>query len=195
MNRATGLREGGILGLTSGQTDAVIRARAELLSGDPAQLRNYLTRARRDQRYDRLVFKAIREGRSVAKADVDRIAGRYKDRLLAYRGEVIARNETLAGLQSGKMEGMQQLIDSGKVRASQVTKVWRATGDSRTRDSHMALNGAEAGWGQPFVSPLTGARMQYPHDASMGAPASELIQCRCYMETKIDYFAPFRRVG
>lgn len=193
INRATGRREGGILGLNSAQTDAVIRARQELLSGDPAQLRNYLTRARRDKRFDRLVEKALRDGRPVAKADADRITGRYKDRLLALRGETIARTETLAGLNAGKEEGIRQLIDSGKVKRSQVKKIWRATGDSRTRDSHMALNGAEAGIDEAFTSPLTGARMMFPHDTSLGAPASETIQCRCYYEITIDYFAPFRR--
>lgn len=195
INRATGLREGGILGLNAAQTDAVIRARAELLSGDPAQLRNYLTRARRDARFDRLVQKAIRDGKPLARADVDRITGRYKDRLLALRGEVIARNETLAGLNAGKEEGIRQLVESGKIQRSQVKKIWRATGDDRTRDSHLALNGVEVGLDEPFISPLTGAQMMYPHDTSRGAPASEIIQCRCYYEIKIDYLAPFRVPG
>lgn len=154
-------------------------------------MRNYLTRARRDKLFDRLVAKAIKDGKPVAKADVDRIVGRYKDRLLQLRGETIARNETLAGLNAGKEEGIRQLIDAGKVQRSQVKKVWRATGDSRTRDSHMALNGVEAGIDEAFTSPLTGAQMMFPHDTSLGAPASETIQCRCYMELKIDYFAPF----
>lgn len=192
MDRATGQRVGGILGLNSAQTDAVIRARAELLSGDPAQMRNYLTRARRDKRFDRLVLKAIREGRPMGKADVDAITGRYKDRLLALRGETIARTETLAGLNAGKEEGIRQLIDSGKVQRSAVKKVWRATGDDRTRDSHMALNGTEIGIDEAFTSPLTGAQMMYPHDTSRGAPPSEVIGCRCFYEIKIDYFAPFR---
>lgn len=192
INRATGVREGGILGLNSGQTDAVIRARAELLSGDTAQLRNYLTRGRRDKRFDRLVMQAIRDGKPVAKADVDRITARYKDRLLQLRGEMIARTETLASLNAGKEESIRQLVDSGKVQRSQVKKVWRATGDDRTRDSHMALNGVEVGLDQPFISPLTGAQMMHPHDTSRGAPASETIGCRCFYEIKIDYFAPFR---
>lgn len=193
LNRATGMREGGILGLNAAQTDAVIRARAELLSGDPAMLRNYLARARRDKRFDRLVMKAIREGRPMGRADVDAITGRYKDRLLQLRGETIARTETLASLNAGKEEGIRQLIDSGKVQRSAVKKVWRATGDDRTRDSHAALNGAEAGIDEAFVSPLTGARMMFPMDASQGAPASEIIGCRCTYELKIDYLAPFRR--
>lgn len=193
INRATGAREGGILGLTSGQTDAVIRAREELLSGDTAKLRNYLTRARRDKRFDRMVMKAIDDGRPVPKAEVDRITGRYKDRLLQLRGETIARTETLASLNAGKEESIRQLVDSGKVQRSAVKKIWRATTDDRTRDSHMALNGVEVGLDQAFVSPLTGAQMMHPHDVSLGAPASETINCRCFYEIKIDYIGMLRR--
>jgi hypothetical protein len=193
LNRATGRREGGILGLNSAQTDAVMRARQELLSGDSAQLRNYLTRARRDKRFDRIIAKAIKEGRPVAKADADAITARYKDRLLQLRGETIARNETLAGLNAGKEEGIRQLIDTGKVQRSAVKKIWRATGDDRTRDSHMFLNGVEAGIDEPFISPLTGAQMMFPHDTSRGAPASEIIQCRCFYEIKVNYIEMLRQ--
>lgn len=195
LNRATGKREGGILGLNSAQTDAVIRARAELLSGDTAQLRNYLTRARRDKRFDRLVMQAIRDGKPVAKSDVDRITARYKDRLLQLRGEMIARTETLASLNAGKEESIRQLVDTGKVQRSAIKKIWRATGDDRTRDSHLALNGVEVGLDEPFISPLTGAQMMHPHDTSRGAPASETIACRCFYEIKIDYFAALRRAS
>lgn len=193
INKATGLREGGILGLSSTQTDAVIRARQELLSGDPAQLRNYLTRQRRDARFDRHIMRAIKDGKPLPASEVDRITGRYKDRLLALRGEMIARNETLASLNAGKEEGIRQLIDSGKVQRSAVTKRWRATGDDRTRDSHLALNDVEVGIDQPFISPLTGAQMMYPHDISRGAPASEIIGCRCFYEIKIDYIGMLQR--
>jgi hypothetical protein len=193
LNRATGRRQGGLLGLSSTQTDAVIRVRAELLSGDAAQLRNYLTRARRDKRFDRIVLKALCEGRPVTRADVERITGRYKDRLLALRGETIARTEALAGLNAGKEEGIRQLIEAGKVQRTAVKKIWRATGDDRTRDSHLALNGAEIGIEEVFISPLTGAQMMFPHDSSRGAPPSEIIGCRCFYEIKIDYIGLLRR--
>lgn len=183
VNRATGRREGGLIGLTSGQTDAAIRARVELQNLDAA----YFKRALRDKRFDRLVAKAIKDGKPISKADLDRIAGRYADRLLAYRGETIARNETLASLNAAKEEGIRQLIDTGKVQRSRIKKVWRATGDKRTRDSHLALNGEEIGFDALFVSPLTGAVMAYPHDTSHGAPGSETIQCRCFYEIKIGY--------
>lgn len=170
------------MGLTSGQTDAVIRARRELLDLDP----NYFSRKRRDARFDGIVSRAIKDGKPLSKADVDRITGRYKDRLLNYRGEVIARTETLAALQAGKSEGFEQLIDAGKVRADQVTKTWRATGDGRTRDSHAAMNGQAVKLREAFTTP-DGYKMMHPHDNSLGAPASETIQCRCFYEIKVKY--------
>jgi len=193
INRVTGRREGGILGLAWNQTEYVISARRELESGDPKLLNRYLQRARRDKKFDAMVKRAIKSGRPLSAADVDKITGRYKDRLLALRGETIARNETLAALNSGKQEGIQQLISSGKIPASAVTKKWRATGDDRTRDSHLAMNNQDVRFDEPFVSPVTGARMMHPHDLSMGAPPSETIQCRCFYEIKIDYISTLRR--
>lgn len=184
MVKATGKREGGVLGLTQGQTDATSRARAELTNLDGA----YFKRKRRDARFDSIVRKAIRDGKPLSQADIGKITGRYKDRLLAYRGEVIARTETLAALNAGKTEGIQQLIDAGKVRADQVTKVWRATGDARTRDSHASLDNVSVSWGQSFTT-SSGAQMDMPHDTS--APPAETINCRCWMETKIDYLGGF----
>ncbi len=186
LNRATGRREGGLVGLTTQQAEYVASARAQLASGDPAAMREYLGRGRRDKRYDRMVLKAINAQKPVAKADLDRIAARYSDNLLALRAETIARNESLAALHAGQAEAIQQLIDSGKVRADQITKEWSSTGDGRTRDSHLAMDGQAVKWGRPFTTPR-GALLQYPSDVSLGAPPSETIQCRCFMQVRIDY--------
>lgn len=185
INRATGRREGGILGLTSGQARYVANARTEL--SDPAGMADYLKRGLRDKRYDRLVMRAIRDGKPLSQADVDRIAGRYADRLLKFRGDVIARTETIASTHAAQREAMQQLIDTGRVNANQVRKVWKATGDGRTRDSHLMLHGESVRFDEPFRSPATGALMMHPGDTSMGAKGEDTIQCRCWMENRIDY--------
>lgn len=177
-----GKRTGGIVGLTSGQAQYVLNARRQLEDLDAG----YFDRALRDKRFDRIVRKAIADGKPIAKADVDKIAGRYADRLLNYRGEVIARTEMIAALHAGQYEGMRQLIETGKVRADQVTKVWSATGDGRTRDTHLAMNGQGVRFDRPFISP-SGAQMRYPHDESLGAPADEIIACRCHMTLKVKY--------
>lgn len=182
LNRQTGRREGGIVGLTSQQAGYVINARKQLEALDAG----YFDRKLRDKRFDRTVAKAIREEKPLSRADIDRILGRYADRLLAHRGEVIGRTEAIAALHAGQFEAARQLVDSGKVRADQITKVWDATGDARTRLTHAAMDGQAVKLNEAFISP-SGARMLHPHDVSLGAPADEIIQCRCFMAIKVKY--------
>lgn len=182
INRATQRREGGIIGLTSQQAGYVTNARAQLETLDAG----YFDRKLRDKRFDRVVQRSIRDGKALSRADIDRITGRYADRLLAHRGEVLARTESIAALHAGQFEAARQLVDSGKVRADQITKVWDATGDARTRASHMAMDGQAVGLNEPFITP-GGFRMMHPHDVSLGAPADEIIQCRCFMAIRVKY--------
>lgn len=182
LNRQSGRREGGIVGLTSQQAGYVANARRQIEELDAG----YFDRKLRDKRFDRTVAKAIREGKPLARADVDRITGRYADRLLAHRGEVMARTESIAALHAGQFEAARQLVESGKVRADQITKVWDATGDARTRPSHAAMDGQAVGLNEAFTTP-GGFRMMHPHDASLGAPADEIINCRCFMAIRVKY--------
>lgn len=187
-----GRRTGGIVGLTSQQTQFVANARSQLLSGNPADMRDYLGRARRDKRFDGIVSKAINEGKAVAAADVDRITGRYADRLLQLRGENIARTEALTAFNEAREESFRQAVDTGLVQPENVRKTWSATMDGKTRDSHADLNGVEVGLDEAFDSP-TGARMMHPGDTSLGAGPEDVINCRCMPEYRIDMIAETMR--
>lgn len=182
INRQTGRREGGVIGLTSQQTGFVSNARAELLSGDPTLLRAYMERTRRDKRFDRTVFKAIRDGEAIPRETVNRMVGRYSDSLLQLRGETVARTESLAALNASTREAYEQAIENGAIRRQDVRKVWRSAGDARVRDSHAALNGESVGIDERFSN-----GMLHPHEA--GAPAEEVINCRCVAEHRIDFLA------
>lgn len=186
VNRATGKREGGIIGLTSTQEAAARAARDELASGDAALLRNYLTRERRDRRFDRSVASAIREGRPVPAAIVASATDRYRARLLQLRGETIGRVEAMTALQHSKREAFQQAIDAGQINAADVRKAWRSAGDLRVRHTHRSLNGDSVGFNEPFVSP-SGARLLHPMDTSLGAGMSEIANCRCDCDYRIDF--------
>lgn len=188
-DRVSKRRIGGLLGLTSGQMEWVQNARAELLSGDPPMMHEYLGRKLRDKRFDPIVRRAIRDGRPISLADAERMLARYKDRLLDMRGKTIARTEALTAQSKSQWDSIRQLVDSGKVRTDQVEKVWSATMDGRTRDTHRALNGERVGLDEAFVSPLSGARMLYPRDVSQGAPAVETIQCRCFCNFRVNWLA------
>ncbi|MGI3168399.1 phage minor head protein [Pseudooceanicola sp. C21-150M6] len=174
-------RKGGLIGLHSRQAAAVRKARAELEELDSS----YFRREKRDRRFDPMIRKAIKDGKSLARADIDRITGRYSDRLLKVRADTIARTEGNGAMNAGRHESTQQMIDDGKVPVEAVTKIWDATPGPRTRDSHRALNGQEIRWGEMFVSPVTGALLAHPHDEN--APAAETVNCRCSERIRIDW--------
>ena len=182
IDRATGKRVGGILGLSAPQEKAVQRARAELTSGTAEDLRAYLARDRRDRRFDRAVAKAIKEDAPIPRETAGKMIVAYERRLLELRGQMIARTETLTSLNAAQHESLRQAVDTGKVAASQVRRVWKATGDSRTRDTHAALSGDTAGLNEAFRSP-SGALLMFPGDPS--APAAERIGCRCWLMPKV----------
>ena len=184
IDRTTGRRAGGIVGLTSQQSGYVLNMRAEL--SDPGAMANYFTRQRRDKRFDGLVRAAMESGKPVSKADIDRIAGRYADRLLKLRGDTIARTESITALRAGQHEGYVQLVESGKVRADQVIRKWSSAKDIRTRHDHLAMDGTTIrGMFAQFTAP-DGSLMDYPGDTSHGASARETINCRCTCVYSVD---------
>ena len=187
-----GRRAGGLVGLTVDQAQFVMNMRAQLASGDPAQMRGYFTRELRDKRLDGIVRRAMDAGKPVAAADIEKIAGRYADSLLRLRGENIARTETIAAFGAAREEAFRQAIAAGQLLPENVTGTWGATGDGRTRHTHMAMNGQERQFGQPFVSP-SGARMMFPGDTSLGAGPEETINCRCSKLYSVNYFAESER--
>lgn len=186
VQRGSNRRTGGLVGLTSGQMGYVEAARAELR--DSALMRAYFKRSLRDRRFDRTVAKALREGRPVSEADILKITGRYADRLLFYRGETIARTETIQALNAGRDEAIEQLIDSGEVSRQAVKHKWSATLDTRTRDIHRSMHGQETIQGQPFTSP-TGAQLLFPGDVSLGASGGDVVNCRCYAQVSVDWLS------
>lgn len=194
VNRATGRREGGILGLTAPQEQALARARDELAAGDEARLRNYLRRERRDRRFDRTVERSIRDGTPIDAETRGRMVRAYEGRLLKLRGDTVGRVEAMTALQRGSFDAYRQAIEAGKVDAAAVTKIWRSARDLRVRHSHIVLDGESAGFLTPFTSP-SGAQMMHPMDTSLGAGAEEIINCRCWCEYRVDAFYNFRRAA
>lgn len=191
LNRATGKREGGILGLSEAQEGYVRNARAELASGDKAALESYLGRKRRNKHFDRAVRKAIRDETPVPPETARKAIAAYEASLLKLRGETIGRVEAMTSLQAAKFEAYRQAVESGQVAEADVRKVWRSAGDGRVRHTHMALNGESEGLNEAFRSP-SGARLRFPMDTALGAPADEIINCRCDAEYRIDFLANVR---
>jgi len=72
------------------------------------------------------------------------------------------------------------------VSAAVVVKVWHAFIDERTRFTHRLLNKKAVGFYDKFVT-ARGAQLLHPGDPEGGA--DEIVCCRCWMETKIDFLA------
>ena len=179
-NRATQRREGGIVGLSRVQEHWSSVAQEELSNLDP----NYLTRKLRDKRYDAAFKKALKDGKPLPTADIIRMTQRYRDRLVRYRADTIARTETHTALNMGRFEKIIQTAEAAGLTANDIVATWRASQDGRTRDTHGRLRGQSVRLGQAFSS--GGYRMRYPGDRSLGAPASEIVNCRCVLTFKMD---------
>jgi hypothetical protein len=184
IDKTTGRRTGGTVGLTTQMERWVAGARRQLNALDPA----YLERKQRDGRFDSVVRNAIASGKPLTQEQIDALIGRYSDRLLQLRGETIARTEMIQSLNMSADLAFRQAIDEGTVSAKLITKTWDATGDRRTRHTHMAMDGQRVQFDEPFKTPY-GARLMFPGDISLGAPASEIINCRCRVSHNVDWFA------
>lgn len=196
-NPQNGVRTGGILGLTEHQGQYVQNARAILT--DPLRIREYFIEDREsgrfkprytgtDRRYDARVKAAIENGTALSARDADTILNRYAGRLLRERGRSIARTELLGSIHEAQHEGVQQMIDAGRFRADQVSVSWDATNDGVTRPTHIAAeNSGSIRFGQTFI--VGGFEMRFPGDRKFGAPAKEIIRCRCRYVIDIDFVA------
>ena len=85
-----------------------------------------------------------------------------------------ARTMVTAAENRGRLAAQERAEQSGIV----LQKEWIATADSRTRESHLALDGQTRDTNKPFSNGLL-----YPGD--YGGEPSEVYNCRCSMTTKI----------
>lgn len=164
----------GSIGLTESQRRAVESYRRLLESGDAAALRRDL----RDRRFDSSVARAVEDGEVLGEERIDRMVDRYLDRFLQYRAENIARTESLYAVGAARRESLTQALEQLGEPRSSVVRTWAATKDARTRDSHAEMDGQRRGMDEPYESP-SGALLMFPGDSSLGAPAEEIINCRC----------------
>jgi uncharacterized protein with gpF-like domain len=169
------------IGLTTNQYAAVNNYRRLLEEGSAEALARDL----RDRRFDRTVRAALTNQTPLSSAQIDRMVDRYRERALQMRSETIARTEMLRTVNEARAEGLQQVLDRTGIPQSRVFRTWRSTPDARTRDTHVEMDGQVVeGMDTPFQSP-SGAMMLYPGDSSYGAPAAELISCRCVVTIEI----------
>jgi hypothetical protein len=180
---ANGQRTGGLIGLTSSQAEWVQNYSDALASDSPTDALNYNLR---DARFDAAVQRAEDNGVPLTTDQIEAMTTSYSNRALRFRAEAIARTESMTALHEAQQQAIQQAIDSGAVDPENVSMIWRATHDKRTRDSHKAMDGQVRKLGDPFITG-DGNELAYPGDPN--GPAAETINCRCWLEPAIDFYA------
>lgn len=181
---ATGKRTGGVVGLTPQQELWSRSARAKLETLD----NGYFGMQLRDKRFDRTVAKAIEAGKPIPPEIVDKLVMRYRSNALRHRGENIARTESIQSLNAADHEATRQAVELGAMQSNAVKREWDNAGDGRVRHTHRLLDGQIVGLDEPFVS-SSGARMMFPGDISLAAPADEIVDCRCRVKTVVDWLS------
>lgn len=152
VNKHTGSREGGILGLTTQQAQWAANYETELDALDPKAL----TRNLRDKRFDGTIRKAIASGQPIPEDKRQAMVAAYRNRTLRYRAETISKNEADQVAIEAQQEAWKQAIGRGVVQADQLARYWLTVGDDRVRPTHAAIPGmnkAGVGLNEPFQTP------------------------------------------
>lgn len=189
VDRQTGARVGGVIGLTQQGEGWVRSARTYLLQGSD----RYFDLTLRDKRFDSTVRAAFDAGKPIPRDVVEKLITRYTSNALRHRGEMVGRTESLLAFNTAEYESTRQVIATGAVTESDVQREWDSAGDRRVRPTHVQMDGQKRGMNEPFVS-VSGARLLHPGDRSLGAPTNETLLCRCRVKTDIDWIgAALRR--
>lgn len=134
------------------------------------------------KRVRRQVDAAIKEGESVLQLS-KRIDRMYLDQIIPHRSEVIARTEALQAANFGSQA-------AAKTTGLRLNKEWISTRDGRTRgndpeDRFDHFSSSDKGGPDGQVRRLeeaynvSGEKLLFPGDTSLGASAGNTIQCRC----------------
>lgn len=182
-------RVGGVIGLSKNQTNWVINVRKYLTNLDE----RYLTMGLRDKRFDSVFKKAIMERKPLTEETIVRMLTAYEQKAVRYRGEMIARTETIEAINRAESDAIHQAIDEGLITKNMVRKWWDDTGDGRTRPSHLYMGRTynrenPIPIDEPFVF-QSGEKCMYPGDTSLGLSPKEVINCRCKVQYEIDFLA------
>lgn len=171
------------LPLTKFQENAVRKYR-KLLERNS---REALTRGLRDRRSDRSVQRALRTGEPLSSSQIDSMTERYRRNMVSMRAETIARTEGGAAVSAARHRATRQMLKKAGIDEKDVIRIWHTRIDGRERKSHNAMNNQRRGMKEKFKTP-GGIKLRYPRDRK--APAKEVINCRCVLETKFKETPP-----
>jgi hypothetical protein len=110
----------------------------------------------RDFRYDKTLSAAMASGKPLTPAQIDKMVEAYARKYRKYRGDTIARTESMRTLNIGVQDAWRQAIESGKVPEIAVRRFWKVASDERTCPVCKPipdLNPKGVAFAQPFATP------------------------------------------
>jgi hypothetical protein len=169
------------IGLTAYQEGVVRNYRALLERGSLEALDRQLRDGRFQPKDDSLAARR-KYLENLTPAQIDKMVERYRERMIRRRGETIASTEALRVTAEARDEAFRQAAAAAGLDLNLVDEIWNSTRDTRTRETHRAMNRQVRPYGVAFDSP-SGAQLRYPGDPL--APADEVINCRCHKTRRI----------
>ncbi|CAB4169461.1 Phage head morphogenesis domain containing protein [uncultured Caudovirales phage] len=153
--------------------------RERLLTGHTSVPLNGAGRPLADQRFS---LNALNEKR------IDTMVERYRERLVNYRAEMIARTETMRAANVGAFEEMRAAGAAGLFDIRTAQRVWVVTQDERTCDICGPMEGQTIGFEQQFVS-VGDADLQGSSTEALSGdtpPIHPMCRCTSYLNISLD---------
>jgi len=100
------------------------------------------------------------------------------DKIMAYDESFsVLRADMIAATEIVNISNAGSYFSAVQTGLSGLKKVWLATSDDRTRETHREANGQKQNLTDPFKLP--GGELMFPGDPTRGASTDELVRCRC----------------
>lgn len=167
------------IGLSPSQLSTVQNYRRLLEEANPEAL----YRGLRDKRSDAMVSRAVESSNALDSDQIDNLTERYRQRMVKWRAETIARTESLRSINMGEYESILAAHNVGKI-SQYLRRFWIVSADERVRRHHIPipqLNAKGVGITESFQTPL--GPLRYPLDPE--GSARNVINCRCRVSYRI----------
>ena len=161
------------IGLTAKQEQWIENYRRQLSLMDASAL----DRALRDRRSDRLYQRLLDSGNALSQEQIDSMVERYRQRMIKWRAQTIARTESLRAMRMGEWDALMEAHEAGAL-SPLLRRFWLVTADERLRRYHQpipSMNAEGRAIDEPFQTPL--GLLMYPLDPN--GTAANVVNCRC----------------
>lgn len=153
------------IGLASNHVATLERFEGELRAGRVGAV---MRRKLRDRRFDSTIRRAVAGG-GLTDAQVERMVGRYRDRLIAHNAKTHARSAVNDSLKRGQALATEAAIRDGVLPRDRMRSRWLTTRDGKQREEHDAMHGEVVPYGTPFSN-------------GQVVPGETDYNCRCIRE-------------